>query len=107
MKRYLIIIACLLMTLAASSPLFAQRVDENVAVPFSRTPYQVSAASAYMGYSIRTDRWRYTEWDGGKRGAELYDEVADPQETRNLVADPQHRKVVDDLQRRLRRVSAR
>ena len=62
------------------------------------------AASPYMGYSIRTDRWRYTEWDGGKRGAELYDEIADPQETRNLVMDPQHRSVVTDLQRRLRRV---
>jgi uncharacterized sulfatase len=65
------------------------------------------AASAYMGYSIRTDKWRYTEWDGGKRGAELYDEAADPQETRNLVADPQHRDVVAGLQRRLRRVIGR
>ena len=65
------------------------------------------AASAYMGYSIRTDKWRYTEWDGGKRGAELYDEAADPQETRNLVTDPQHRDVVADLQRRLRRVVQR
>lgn len=65
------------------------------------------AASAFMGYSIRTDRWRYTEWDGGKRGAELYDETADPKETRNLVTDPQHRKVVADLQRRLHRVIAR
>jgi uncharacterized sulfatase len=62
------------------------------------------AASPYMGYSIRTDKWRYTEWEGGKRGAELYDEIADPQETRNLVMDPQHRRVVSDLQRRLRRV---
>ena len=62
------------------------------------------AASPFMGYSIRTDKWRYTEWEGGKRGAELYDEIADPQETRNLVTDPQHRSVVSDLQRRLRRV---
>ena len=65
------------------------------------------AASTYMGYSIRTDRWRYTEWDAGRRGAELYDEAADPQETRNLVMDPQHQKVVADLQRRLRRVVQR
>lgn len=65
------------------------------------------AASAYMGYSIRTDRWRYTEWDRGRRGAELYDEIADPQETRNVVMDPQHQKVVADLQRRLRRVTGR
>lgn len=62
------------------------------------------AASRFMGYSIRTERWRYTEWEKGTRGAELYDEVADPQEVKNLVADPQHQKVVADLQRRLRRV---
>jgi iduronate 2-sulfatase len=61
------------------------------------------AATAYMGYSIRTDRWRYTEWDSGKRGAELYDEIADPQETRNLVMDPQHHNVVREMQQRLRR----
>ncbi len=35
------------------------------------------------GDSIRTDRWRYTEWSDGAR--ELYDHQSDPQETRNLV----------------------
>ena len=65
------------------------------------------AASAYMGYSIRTERWRYTEWERGKRGAELYDEVGDPREVSNLVTDPQHQKVVADLQRRLHRVTGR
>jgi iduronate 2-sulfatase len=63
-----------------------------------------SAASAYMGYSIRTEKWRYTEWDNGKRGAELYNEVDDPHESTNLAADPQQQKVVVDMQRRLRRV---
>ena len=32
------------------------------------------AASSYMGYSVRTEKWRYTEWENGKRGAELYDQ---------------------------------
>jgi iduronate 2-sulfatase len=62
------------------------------------------AASAYMGYSIRTEKWRYTEWDTGKRGAELYDEVSDPRESNNLAEDPKHQKVVGDMQRLLRRV---
>jgi uncharacterized sulfatase len=63
------------------------------------------AASAYMGYSVRTEQWRYTEWDQGKRGAELYDEVADPGEANNLASDPKHEKVVRDMQRRLRRMT--
>ena len=63
------------------------------------------AASGYMGYSVRTEKWRYTEWDQGKRGAELYDEVNDPHESRNLAADPTQQKVVAEMQRLLRRMS--
>jgi iduronate 2-sulfatase len=37
------------------------------------------------GYSIRTARWRYTEWDEGRGGVELYDHDADPRELANLA----------------------
>ena len=57
-----------------------------------------------MGYSVRTDRWRYNEWDGGKRGAELYDEREDPDEMRNLATDPKYKDVVAEMQRLLQRV---
>ena len=60
----------------------------------------------FMGYSLRTDRWRYTEWDGGARGTELYDAQADPDEVRNVATDPAHRDTVTDLQGRLRRIIA-
>ena len=50
------------------------------------------------GRSVRTDRWRYTEWDGGKKGAELYDHVDDPGEIRNLAGDPRHAEAVAELQ---------
>jgi hypothetical protein len=32
--------------------------------------------------------WRYTEWDGARKGVELYDHDADPRELTNLGADP-------------------
>ncbi len=45
-----------------------------------------------MGYSIRTDKVRYTEWRDWETGkvlaAELYDHVGDPAETRNLIGSP-------------------
>lgn len=37
-----------------------------------------------LGRSIRTERWRYTEWDGGQQGIELYDMTKDPRELNNL-----------------------
>ena len=58
-----------------------------------------------MGYSIRTEKWRYTEWENGKRGVELYDEAADPRELKNIAADPKLRKVIVEMQALLRRVS--
>jgi iduronate 2-sulfatase len=50
-----------------------------------------------MGYSVRTDRWRYSEWDGGAAGAELYDEQADPHEYKNLAKDPTYAAQVAEL----------
>lgn len=42
-----------------------------------------------VGKSVCNERWRYTEWDGGKRGVELYDHQSDPGEYHNLADDPQ------------------
>jgi iduronate 2-sulfatase len=53
--------------------------------------------SPIMGYSIRTERWRYTEWDGGKRGTELYDHDNDSQEFKNLAQQDEFAAVVKDL----------
>ncbi len=51
----------------------------------------------YPGHSVRTERWRYSEWDNGRQGVELYDHESDPHEWRNLAADPTHAKIVDEM----------
>jgi iduronate 2-sulfatase len=40
-----------------------------------------------FGRSVRTERFRYTEWDGGKAGVELYDHQKDSDEFTNLAKD--------------------
>jgi iduronate 2-sulfatase len=64
-------------------------------------------ADAFMGYSVRTETWRYTEWDGGKRGTELYNESDDPREMQNLAGEPKYRSVVSEMQQLLRKMTAR
>ncbi len=55
----------------------------------------------FKGYSIRTDRWRYTEWDGGKRGAELYDHERDTREQSNLIDDAEYSGIAREMKRLL------
>ncbi len=56
--------------------------------PWSEAAYTQVLRGAVQGRSVRTERWRYTEWDAGKQGAELYDHQADPNEYVNLADDP-------------------
>lgn len=60
------------------------------------------AAKKYFGYSLRTPRWRYTEWDEGKQGRELYDHDADPKELKNLAADPTLATTLAELSEKVR-----
>jgi arylsulfatase A-like enzyme len=60
----------------------------------------------FFGYSLRTPRWRYTEWDEGRAGRELYDHEADPGELTNLAEIPTHAATVADLSATLRQAAA-
>ena len=53
------------------------------------------------GYSIRTQRWRYTEWLRGTAGKELYDHKNDPNEVHNLALDPRYAETVAKLSKQL------
>lgn len=59
--------------------------------------------SMIMGRSVRTQRWRYTEWNAGAAGAELYDHSADPHEFHNLSAKPELQPIIRQLREELAR----
>jgi iduronate 2-sulfatase len=60
-----------------------------------------SDGKRYFGYSLRTPRWRYTEWDEGRQGRELYDHDADDRELTNLANDGGHSMIVAELSKQL------
>ena len=50
-----------------------------------------------IGHTIRTLRFRYTEWNEGDEGVELYDYQNDPLELNNLSGSTNHAQVQDSL----------
>jgi arylsulfatase A-like enzyme len=62
-----------------------------------------------LGASIVTARYRYTEWNSGEYGRELYDHQSDADELRNLVDEESKVELVERLASRLaqRRLEAR
>jgi len=64
-----------------------------------------SALTQYRnGYSLRSARYRYTEWgENGNEGAELYDRLSDPAELNNLSGSREHAETVKSQSVQLRR----
>lgn len=56
--------------------------------------YDQARRTDVLGRTVIADNWRYTEWDGGREGRELYLRTDDPGEYRNRIADPTQREAV-------------
>ncbi|MCA9086579.1 MAG: sulfatase [Planctomycetaceae bacterium] len=68
------------------------------------TPRQSAFSQYANGYSLRTLRYRYTEWGtDGSEGSELYDHESDAAEMHNLAKSDQHTNVIAQLSAELRR----
>ena len=68
----------------------------------SARPRQSALTQYQDGYSLRTSRYRYTEWGTeGRGGAELYDHQSDPREMTNLANNPAQAATIKQLSNRL------
>jgi len=75
---------------------------DDPARPWKQAAFTQVQRGASVGYSVRTERWRYTEWDGGSKGVELYYHEADPGEWHNLAGDPRYDATMTELSAVLR-----
>ncbi len=85
-------------------PLLANPSQPWKQAAFSQYPRNAgrTGAGQLMGYSMRTERYRFTVWvardDHTKvEAVELYDELYDPQENTNIAKDPKNGELVEKL----------
>lgn len=81
---------------------------------FSQYPRRLPRSERAMGYTIRTDKFRYTEWARFEYypvykpdwntlfGVELYDHSKDPEENHNVAFEPPYAQVKQKLSKFLR-----
>jgi uncharacterized sulfatase len=70
---------------------------DDPAKSWERSAFTQVQRGGFPGYSVRTERWRYIEWDDGEKGTQLYDQDQDPRELQNLAGDPKHADVMKEL----------
>jgi len=87
--------------------------DKKTTIAIDYAVSQYPRMKDKMGYSIRSERYRYTEWHGASYRSnkeykdsnivalELYDYEKDPNETKNFVAVKEYKAVVADLKAKL------
>ena len=70
--------------------------------PWKQAAFTQVRRGTVAGKAVRTQRWRYIEWDEGKAGVELYDHDNDPGEHYNLAGVPAHAAVRERLSEMIR-----
>ena len=74
-----------------------------------RPPYYKPGEMESMGYSVRTQRYRYTQWQSPDRrrilAEELYDHQVDPHESKNVVSANEHQTALETLRTHLQQLT--
>lgn len=85
------------------APEYVSGISLKPALQDAKAVPRTSAFSQFgTGYSLRTDRYRYTSWGtDGNDGFELYDHNSDPHEMQNLATSESHKKIATELSAQL------
>jgi uncharacterized sulfatase len=75
----------------------------NPDAKWTEAAYSQVKRNNIMGRSVRTKKWRFTEWDEGKAGMELYNEKNDKGELVNLASKKKYSGMIKELSVLLRK----
>lgn len=81
-----------------------KRLLKNPVASWKHPAYTQVQRGKIPGHSVRTEKWRYTEWGLGETGSELYDELNDPHELNNLAGNPEYADIIKEMKALLRSV---
>ncbi len=77
-------------------------IIEQPTHPWKTAAFSQLRRGSINGYSMRTQRYRYTEWgQNGSQGVELYDYEANPDETANIAGQSENAELVAHLSEQL------
>ena len=79
----------------------------SMTVSRARQVHKEFTTERVVGYSLRTRRYRYTQWGEGKYGQELYDYQSDPDEYTNLADHPENAAILKEMQALLKQAKDR
>ncbi len=66
---------------------------------WDRPARTVMLRNGSLARTVRSAQWRYTEWDGGRGGTELYDHEHDANELENLAGMPKYAGIISRLRK--------
>lgn len=72
-------------------------VVNNHELPFRTEVHALTKRGGFLGKTVKNENWRYTEWDEGKKGTELYNQITDPLEYDNLADNPEYLEVKNKM----------
>ncbi|GAG25403.1 unnamed protein product, partial [marine sediment metagenome] len=73
------------------------KVIKNPSLPFREAVFATINRGNIKGRTVKTNQWRYTEWNKGEEGIELYDQVNDPEEYYNLAANEEYIEIIEEM----------
>lgn len=74
-------------------------VIKDPTLPFRDEVRAIISRGEMLGRMVKNENYRYVEWDNGKKGRELYDQLKDSTEYNNLAEKQEYSSVISEMRK--------